>query len=63
MVRATALNPHQWTRLRLSGASEFRRFRFDSAQQLEVGLSHELDLYDFAPADIPLVEKLKSVLS
>ncbi|WP_235838831.1 (deoxy)nucleoside triphosphate pyrophosphohydrolase [Desulfosporosinus metallidurans] len=23
---------------------------------------HELDLYDFAPADIPLVEKLKSVL-
>lgn len=25
--------------------------------------SHELDLYDFAPADIPLVEKLKSVLS
>ena len=24
---------------------------------------HELDLYDFAPADIPLVEKLKSVLS
>ena len=27
-------------------------------------VSHvELDLYDFAPADIPLVEKLKSVLS
>lgn len=25
--------------------------------------SHELDLFDFAPADIPLVEKLKSVLS
>ena len=24
---------------------------------------NELDLYDFAPADIPLVEKLKSVLS
>lgn len=24
---------------------------------------HELDLYDFAPADIPLVEELKSVLS
>src|SRR5665648_80822 len=24
---------------------------------------HELDLYDFAPADIPLVDKLKSVLS
>ena len=24
---------------------------------------HELDLYDFAPADIPLVEKLKLVLS
>ena len=24
---------------------------------------HELDLYDFAPADIPLVKKLKSVLS
>ena len=23
---------------------------------------HELDVYDFAPADIPLVEKLKSVL-
>ena len=23
---------------------------------------HELDLYDFAPADIPLVDKLKSVL-
>ena len=25
--------------------------------------SHELDLYDFAPADIPLVEKLKAVMS
>lgn len=24
---------------------------------------HELDLYDFAPADIPLVEKLKAVMS
>ena len=24
---------------------------------------HELDLYDFAPADIPLMEKIKSVLS
>ena len=24
---------------------------------------NELDLYDFAPADIPLVEKLKSVMS
>ena len=24
---------------------------------------HEFDLYDFAPADIPLVEKLKSVMS
>lgn len=24
---------------------------------------HELDLYDFAPADIPLVEKLKVVMS
>ena len=24
---------------------------------------HELDLYDFAPADIPLVDKLKYVLS
>lgn len=24
---------------------------------------HELDLYDFAPADIPLVEKLKAVIS
>ena len=23
---------------------------------------HELDLYDFAPADIPLVDKLKSVM-
>lgn len=24
---------------------------------------HELDLYDFAPADIPLVDKLKAVMS
>jgi len=24
---------------------------------------HELDLYEFAPADIPLVEKLKSILN
>jgi 8-oxo-dGTP diphosphatase len=23
---------------------------------------HEIDLYDFAPADIPLVEKLKEVM-
>jgi len=24
---------------------------------------HELDLYDYAPADIPLVEKLKTIMS
>ena len=38
-------------------------FRLNVHSRIEWVTHQELDLYDFAPADLPLVEKLKEVLT
>ena len=38
-------------------------FRLNVHSRIEWVTHRELDLYDFAPADLPLVEKLKEVLT